>query len=96
MPQIFLRDLGRKERNEKIIELRFIQHLEGDYTNLLTEWRAAIAKNERQRKPPKNDDAHRRVKSASSFSATGTSDAASGSSKATARPTLTTQASSLR
>ena len=44
-----------------IIELRFTQYLEGDYTNLLTEWRAAIAKNERQRKPPKNDDAHRRV-----------------------------------
>ena len=62
IPQIFLRDPGKgPKRNAEIIEVRFNQYLCEDYTNLLTEWRAAKAKDERQRKPPKPDNAERRV-----------------------------------
>ena len=44
MPQIFLRDPARgQERNAKIIERRLTQFIAGDYSNILSEWRADTA-----------------------------------------------------
>jgi hypothetical protein len=62
MPQILLRNPGRgQERNAKIIERRLIQFPAGDFSSLLSEWRADKAKAQRQAKPPMPERLFRRV-----------------------------------
>ena len=62
MPQIFLRDTGcNRERHAEVIYLRLTQYLAGDYTTLLTHWRAARTRARRKAKPMKRDSHARRI-----------------------------------